>query len=99
MSNRSKHTRDYASHLKSAQWRTIRAQVLYRDGLRCRRCGRGGKGLEAHHLSYARLGCEDLHDLITLCPSCHDAVHAHSHTITTRGKRHGKSQKRRRKTN
>jgi len=40
-----KHTRDYTRHLKSAQWRAIRAQVLYRDGLRCRRCGLGGKGL------------------------------------------------------
>jgi len=77
MTSRSKTQRDYQRYLKTPAWRSIRARVIFRDGRRCQLCGQGGKGLEAHHLTYARLGHEDLNDLITLCPACHAAVHQH----------------------
>ena len=75
--------KDYNRYLKSTAWKAKRAQVIFRDGKRCRCCGRGGKGLEAHHLTYARFGNECLNDLITLCPACHAAAHAHHHHKTS----------------
>jgi hypothetical protein len=55
-------------------WKMIRQQALERDGHRCRACGARGR-LDVHHLTYARVGKEDLDDLLTLCRSCHEAEH------------------------
>jgi hypothetical protein len=50
-------------------------QVLKRDGWRCQRCGTS-KELHVHHLkSRGRVGDDSMHNLITLCAKCHDAVH------------------------
>jgi len=66
--------------MKSIAWRKLRGQILARDSGRCRLCGTGGKGLEVHHLTYVRLGCEHEDDLITLCHSCHAKQHATERT-------------------
>lgn len=68
----------YAEYLQSEEWLAIRAKVLKRDNYRCRITGkasRAGDPLQIHHLTYARVGCEDLEDLITVSRSAHRQVH------------------------
>jgi hypothetical protein len=68
----------YDEYLQSDQWLSIRQQVLRRDNFRCRHTGklsRPGDPLQVHHLTYDRVGCEALDDLITLCRSSHRQLH------------------------
>ena len=39
-------------------------------------CGTN-RGVQLHHLTYERIGNEELDDLIALCSGCHQVVHAH----------------------
>lgn len=67
----------YHEYLSSPAWRAVRAQRLAVDNHKCRTCGHTGEtwALTVHHVSYARLGAEDVQeDLITLCSSCHSAI-------------------------
>lgn len=67
----------------------IRREVLERDGFRCRAAGCGrAHFLAVHHLAPREAGgSNDPENLITLCGSCHRAVHAHDHSSDfTRGK-------------
>ena len=53
----------------------LRTRVLERDGWRCQECG-SMEGLEVHHLKpRSRLGDDVMHNLITLCASCHGKRH------------------------
>jgi hypothetical protein len=68
----------YDEYLQSEQWLMIRAQVLRRDGYRCRMSGKvnhPGDPLQVHHLTYDRVGCESLDDLIAICRSTHRKLH------------------------
>ena len=50
-------------------------QVLQRDGWRCQNCG-SLTNLQVHHLKFrSRLGDDAESNLITLCASCHRAIH------------------------
>lgn len=65
---------DYRDYLRSAHWRALKAR--YRESGRpqdCYLCGEK-KGLALHHLTYDRLGCEFLTDLVPLCRPCHTMV-------------------------
>lgn len=64
----------YHTYMSSLAWQDKRRRVLFRDGNQCQHCG-SREYLEVHHLSYARLGCERLADLITLCRTCHQKQH------------------------
>ena len=64
----------YSAYLRSPAWFNIRDRVIARDGKCCRRCYSSGP-LHVHHLTYVRFGREHLADLVTLCESCHDALH------------------------
>jgi len=52
--------------------RKVRELVIKRDG-KCVVCGRKGKGLHVHHINPGRDSTLD--NLVTLCRSCHQAVH------------------------
>lgn len=68
----------YAEYLQSDEWLSLRLRVLARDQYRCQITGKtsqAGDPLQIHHLTYARVGCEDLDDLITVCRSAHRLVH------------------------
>ena len=65
---------EYSAYLVSPEWKEKREKVLRRDGNKCRICGK--KASQVHHLSYARLFAESLHDLVSLCDECHDLVGA-----------------------
>ncbi len=64
-----------------AQWKRLRESVLRRDGYQCRRCRRYGRTRQAvtvHHVKplseYPELAC-DRNNLISVCRSCHNALH------------------------
>ena len=62
------------SYLTSFEWRILREQVLRRDSYTCQSCG-ATHNLEVHHITYERLGDEELADLVALCSNCHNHVH------------------------
>jgi len=60
-------------------YESLRQQVLRRDGWRCQSCGAMAK-LEVHHQEFrSHSGHDAEENLITLCNSCHGAVH-HRHS-------------------
>jgi 5-methylcytosine-specific restriction endonuclease McrA len=58
-------------------WNAIRKAVLSRDNYACRICHKDGAEakLNVHHKEYDR-SKNNLRDLVTLCQTCHRAVHA-----------------------
>ena len=67
---------DYAIYMRSAKWRKKREAKLKSVSHRCQniRC-KSPLNLEAHHLTYERLGREKLSDLKILCFVCHMETH------------------------
>jgi len=63
----------YSEYLRSPKWSLKRKQALAQAGEKCERCGQSKwtVRLEVHHLTYERLGHEDLNDLQVLCKECH----------------------------
>jgi 5-methylcytosine-specific restriction endonuclease McrA len=57
-------------------WTKIRAQILERDSYMCRICGKDAveAQLNVHHIDWDR-SHNDLDNLVTVCHSCHKAVH------------------------
>ena len=64
----------YAEYLLSEQWAETRQRILRRDGFRCSVCN-ASNGLNVHHRTYERIGCEADSDLVTLCRECHEIFH------------------------
>lgn len=66
-------------YLKTPEWARLRRLVMARaDGV-CERCERKAGEWNVHHLTYDRLGCELLTDLVLLCRRCHQDVHGIEH--------------------
>lgn len=61
-------------YLQSPQWLTKRQAVLHRDNYTCQMCS-STNNLNIHHVTYERLGNENLSDLVTLCNNCHSKLH------------------------
>lgn len=62
------------AHYYGEEWTEARAAVLERDGRKCRVCGQGGK-VEVHHIRRWKPGmAHELHNLLTLCGTCHRQV-------------------------
>jgi 5-methylcytosine-specific restriction endonuclease McrA len=62
--------------LNSQAYAQLCRRVLDRDGWRCQKCGRP-RGPQVHHLRFrSLLGDDDTKNLITLCSSCHEKIHA-----------------------
>lgn len=71
-----KATYEYQAYLKSATWKKKRQERLSIDNHACVWCG-ATKNLQVHHLTYSRLGNEDVEkDLCTLCFGCHKKIEA-----------------------
>ena len=63
-----------------AGWENLKAYAKYRDGYRCRACGKSkfkdGVRLEVHHIIRRADGGADTPDnVVTLCEECHKAHH------------------------
>jgi 5-methylcytosine-specific restriction endonuclease McrA len=63
----------YTAYLESESWKELRQKVFRRDGYVCKLdySGCNGRAEQAHHLTYARIGREDLEDLLSVCIPCH----------------------------
>ena len=79
-SDYSNHSKKYKKHVdyESDEWTALKQRRRELDGNRCVCCGRPGftcrNGLQTHHLTYDRLGHEDIRDIISVCGSCHAAL-------------------------
>jgi 5-methylcytosine-specific restriction endonuclease McrA len=72
--------KNYGGYLASAHWYKTRA--LYRASDLPQACICGAEdGLQLHHMTYDRIGEEELTDLVPLCPNCHAMIH----TLDRRG--------------
>ena len=69
-----------------------KAYVLTRDGYRCQHCKGKTKDnrLEVHHIIFRSMGGSDEEsNLITLCKTCHDALHRGEVELKKKGKKKG----------
>jgi hypothetical protein len=64
----------YAEYLNGEHWQETRRRRLSMPFCYCRVCGYS-KGLQVHHNTYQRIGCEDMRDLDLLCWKHHTEVH------------------------
>lgn len=85
--NNHRHSSRYDAYMNSPEWQQKRIARLNIDGFRCVMCGAKGsktEPLQIHHLcSYRKLGSENVYvDLVSLCPTCHKAVHRMMKRVT-----------------
>jgi len=66
-------------YLKTPEWARLRRLVMARSDGVCERCHRKADVWNVHHLTYERLGCELLTDLVLLCRRCHQSIHGIEH--------------------
>lgn len=64
----------YRRYLKSDKWKALRERKLRQVGYKCEECP-NTTYLQAHHLTYERVGNERLSDLKILCKWCHRRKH------------------------
>lgn len=67
-------TRAYIEYIRSPRWRAKRQQAFKFYGKKCYACRQRKRVMHVHHLTYARLGHEQMSDLMVLCKECHDEV-------------------------
>jgi 5-methylcytosine-specific restriction endonuclease McrA len=65
--------RKYSEYLKTPEWACRRMLRLVLDEHTCQDCRQPAS--HVHHLTYERLGHEELDDLISLCERCHSIRH------------------------
>ncbi len=71
--------RFYEAYMKSSKWRWKAKARRKLDKYMCQACGARNTKLDVHHVSYARLGNENMSDLITVCRECHSTkIHGRS---------------------
>jgi hypothetical protein len=68
---------EYQKYLCSREWALLKEQVRARCHGYCERC-RDGKYESTHHLTYERVGSEELEDLLAVCGNCHKFLSAKS---------------------
>jgi HNH endonuclease len=69
-----------------------KAYVLTRDGYTCQQCKGKSKDhrLEVHHIVFrSQQGSDEETNLVTLCKSCHDGLHAGTITLKQQGRKKG----------
>jgi 5-methylcytosine-specific restriction endonuclease McrA len=67
---------DYDAYIKSQRWANFRKAWFNCSGLPavCVGCS-AVSTLELHHVTYERLGCERMNDVVPLCKRCHKEFH------------------------
>lgn len=71
---------NYDDYLRSDHWRLLRARFLQN---RSHSCACGAPGIQLHHLTYKRLGQENLEDLEFVCIACHKDKHKRAKNVKT----------------
>ena len=64
----------YKIYLRTPHWHRMRDARLELDEFACVDCGKC-YDLQVHHITYERMGEEDLADLVTVCDDCHKRRH------------------------
>ncbi len=64
----------YKDYLNSEHWNSVKNEYFNKNPYRCYFCG-SKYFLNLHHITYDRLGKEDLSDLVYLCKRCHKYTH------------------------
>jgi len=61
-----------------SNWKSVRKQIIARDGMKCRSCGAthspNNEGLSVHHLDHNSKNLSP-NNLVTLCTVCHRRIH------------------------
>ena len=65
---------NYYQYLDSERWKKKATKRMSMDNYKCVKCG-SAKNLAVHHITYDRLFCEPMDDLITVCNNCHKKIH------------------------
>jgi|TARA_Y100000310_G_scaffold191013_1_gene191012 5-methylcytosine-specific restriction endonuclease McrA len=73
----------YSEYIVSPEWHAIRELRFQKDNYTCQKCGAKNE-LRGHHLTYERLGHEDIGDIITWCARCHNDDHYFDRPEATR---------------
>ncbi len=67
----------YSDYIRSRSWKEKRneflASNLFEDC--CAACREKKESYNVHHMTYERLGAEQLEDLVALCARCHNDLH------------------------
>ena len=66
--------KDYAAYIRSSAWADVKRRYRASDLPQDCFCGET-EGLQLHHLTYERVGREELTDLSPLCADCHSMIH------------------------
>lgn len=66
--------KDYICYLSSEKWKAKREQAFSRDNDICQLC-KESPAEQVHHITYERLGDENLEDLLSVCIPCHEEFH------------------------
>ena len=64
----------YDRYRASSEWKAKRNKVIAREAGQCQGC-LDNRISQVHHVTYDRVGCELLIDLVGLCADCHTRVH------------------------
>lgn len=64
---------NYAEYMRSPHWKAVKAR--YRASDLPQDCICGEQDVQLHHMTYERIGREELTDLTPLCARCHALVH------------------------
>lgn len=67
--------RNYPHYLRSAHWADVRREYQSSGLPQDCFCGET-EGIQLHHMTYERVGREELADLTPVCPTCHAMIHA-----------------------
>lgn len=65
------------NYLQSPEWYKIRNERMQLANFKCECCG-STESLQCHHITYERLTCEHIDDLVILCGGsngCHQRIH------------------------
>lgn len=65
----------YTEYLQSPEWQRRADRCKERANYTCQDCGAKDVVLQAHHLTYKRVGNESDSDLVCLCEGCHKERH------------------------
>lgn len=64
----------YKAYIKSPAWFAFRKAIVELRGYKCQLC-QSIKDIDLHHMTYKRLGKEDLRDVLLVCRTCHTFIH------------------------
>lgn len=66
---------NYNEYIKSNEWKEKKRTRLEKDNYVCQDCKKSSIALDVHHITYDRLGNEDIFDIVSLCRHCHESLH------------------------